>query len=851
MADIAELGFSVDSGDVKRATGDLDKLKPSTERAERATDRLNGTFSKGAVANKVYAKSFDVLTSAAKGFFVAIASSLAFGQLITQSRAFSKSTAELSTLLSGGADELSRYEATARSLARTYGTAATEQIGAFYQAVSAGATSLSQATEILDAANKTAIGGVTDTTTAVDALTTAVNAYASIGLSAADASDTLFVGMKAGKTTIAELAGSLGNVIPIAASLGVGFDELVAGVAALTTQGQSTAQAVTGVRAILSQVAKPTSEAAKLAKELGLEFTSTALASQGLAKFLETVMDKTGGSVDKMALLFGSVEALNAVLSFAGGGGDAFTKILGDMEKRAGATQVAFEKVAQSLDQRLNVVFGKFGDYALTIGQVLLAILVPTLETLMFGFENIGDVLLITGPLMLAMFGPAVIAGVWAFTTAVAVGAVGAVQALTAAILANPLGALGVALATIIASVWVFRDAIKQAIGIDVQAIFEGVGNFIIQSFFVAFEQIKWIWGTLPNVMGSATIGAVNLVIDALNFMIGKSIEGINSLINLIRGIPGMDGMLSTLDPGSGQLGKMTDSFKQAADAGNAAYVAAVKTIGATNYVGQFAASFDKLNESASGTVKVLDELAGGSSNGSGGGGKGNSALDRTAGALQAAMDYADQTRAAFYELKETLAGMVTDALSGFFSDLRKGVNVVDALSDAVGRLADKLMDMVLNNAIQSIVGSMFGLGTIAGGAAIPSGGFIPGMTGPALFAKGGVFSGATAFDTGSGLGVAGEAGPEAILPLHRGSDGSLGVAMAANNNFGSASTQLNVAIYNNAANDVETTTSVGEDGSLIIMIDRLTAKNMADPASQTNRAVQRSFGVKNATKDR
>jgi len=851
MPDIADLGFSVDTKDVKKATTDLNLLTPSTERAERATDRLNSRFSKGMVANKLYAKSFDVLASAAKGFFLAIGTSLAFGQLIGQARDFSKATAELSTLLSGGAEELSRYEAAARSLARTYGTSATEQIGAFYQAVSAGASSLKQANEILDAANKTAIGGVTDTTTAVDALTTAVNAYAGVGLTAADASDTLFVGMKAGKTTIAELAGSLGNVIPIAASLGVGFDELVAGVAALTTQGQSTAQAVTGIRAILSQVAKPTSEAAKLAKELGLEFTSTALASKGLSGFLETVMQKTGGSVDKMALLFGSVEALNAVLSFSGGGGDAFNKILADMEARAGATQIAFDKVAQSLDQRLNVVFGKFGDFALSVGQILLSILVPALETMMFGFENIGDVLLIVGPLMLAMFGPAVIASVWALTTAIGVGAVGAVRLLTAAIMANPLGALGVALATIISSVWVFRDAIKNAIGVDVQAIFEGVGNFIIRSFFVAFEQIKWIWGTLPNVMGSATIGAVNLVIDGLNFMIGKSIEGINTLINLIRGIPGMDGLVSSLDPASGQLGKMTDSFKDAAAAGNAAYLAAVKTIGATDYVGQFAASFDKLSESAGAAKDVLNDLGGGDKGSSGGGGGSGGAIDRTSGALKAAMEYADKTRAAFYELKETIAGMVTDALSGFFSDLRKGVSVVDALSDAVGKLADKLMDMVLNNALQSIVGSMFGLGSIAGGAAIPTGGFIPGMTGPKLFAKGGVFGGPTMFDTGSGMGVAGEAGPEAILPLHRGSDGSLGVAMAANSNSGGVGMQLNVAIYNNAANDVEATATMNDDGSLTVMIDRLTAKNMADPSSQTNRAVQRSFGVSNATKAR
>jgi phage-related minor tail protein len=46
-------------------------------------------------------------------------------------------------------------------------------------------------------------------------------------------------------------------------------------------------------------------------------------------------------------------------------------------------------------------------------------------------------------------------------------------------------------------------------------------------------------------------------------------------------------------------------------------------------------------------------------------------------------------------------------------------------------------------------------------------------------FAKGGVVSSPGYFPTAGGLGVAGEAGPEAILPLRRGADGRLGVATA------------------------------------------------------------------------
>ncbi|MCP4934303.1 MAG: phage tail tape measure protein [bacterium] len=50
----------------------------------------------------------------------------------------------------------------------------------------------------------------------------------------------------------------------------------------------------------------------------------------------------------------------------------------------------------------------------------------------------------------------------------------------------------------------------------------------------------------------------------------------------------------------------------------------------------------------------------------------------------------------------------------------------------------------------------------------------------PSLFAKGGVVAAPTAFSLGNGKsGIAGEAGPEAILPLIRGADGRLGVRQA------------------------------------------------------------------------
>lgn len=97
------------------------------------------------------------------------------------------------------------------------------------------------------------------------------------------------------------------------------------------------------------------------------------------------------------------------------------------------------------------------------------------------------------------------------------------------------------------------------------------------------------------------------------------------------------------------------------------------------------------------------------------------------------------------------------------------------SLEDVLRRIALNLAGSALQaglKPLQGIANSLFsglfsGLGRLFGFA---KGGVVP-------FASGGVVSSPTYFPTGGGLGLMGEAGAEAVLPLRRGADGSLGVA--------------------------------------------------------------------------
>ena len=110
--------------------------------------------------------------------------------------------------------------------------------------------------------------------------------------------------------------------------------------------------------------------------------------------------------------------------------------------------------------------------------------------------------------------------------------------------------------------------------------------------------------------------------------------------------------------------------------------------------------------------------------------------------------------------LADEINGAVSGAFKSFFKDIWDGKSAIEALKNSLGGLAEKLFDMVLNNVASGLFGGLFGSGssTILGGAAIPTGGFIPGITGPMLMANGGIINSPTLLAGGAAIG--GEAGP-------------------------------------------------------------------------------------------
>lgn len=151
----------------------------------------------------------------------------------------------------------------------------------------------------------------------------------------------------------------------------------------------------------------------------------------------------------------------------------------------------------------------------------------------------------------------------------------------------------------------------------------------------------------------------------------------------------------------------------------------------------------------------------------------------------------------------------IQGAFFDFFDAVREGGNVFKAFADSVinslNRVIDKLLDQALQGlfgggggGLGGIFGGLFGgnslvssvASTIASNPAIFAKGGAFGQGGVQKFAKGGAFTNSVVssptlfrFAKGGALGEMGEAGAEAIMPLKRGPDGSLGVVSHGNDN--------------------------------------------------------------------
>lgn len=221
---------------------------------------------------------------------------------------------------------------------------------AVYNSLSAGQET-ENAVNFAAQATKLATGGFTDATTAVDILTTALNAYGLEATEATSISDMLITTQNLGKTTVSELAANMGRVIPLASAYNTDMAQLSTTYALLTASGVKTAESTTYIKAILNELGSSGSKVGKiLTEETGKSFAELMDDGYSLGGVLEILGESVDGDTGKFNELWSSSEAGIGALSLLGNGAEKFNDVLGQMRKSTGATQQAFDKMTDSTE---------------------------------------------------------------------------------------------------------------------------------------------------------------------------------------------------------------------------------------------------------------------------------------------------------------------------------------------------------------------------------------------------------------------------------------------------------------------------------------------------------------------
>ncbi len=315
--------------------------------------------------------SFDIFggigISAATAFAKAAKSSYDF------EKEFRKNMLEVATISTQVTDDMTGFMNQVMAITQEIPIKAPDAAKALYGIVSAGHDG-ADGMKVLEVSAKSAIGGMTDTATAADAITTLLNAYKMSADEAEKVSDQLFTTAKLGKTTFGELGQSIAQVAPIAAAYGVEMDQVLAAVATLTKSGTPTAQAMTQIRASIIATSKV----------LGDGAFNTRTFQEALAE----VAAKAGGSESKLRELVPEVEAVNGVLGLTGINAQDAADHLKEMNNAVGASEEAFQKMKDTAENQLTLLANNIQAYLRPLGEEILKEVSDIAKAFNEAFEN-------------------------------------------------------------------------------------------------------------------------------------------------------------------------------------------------------------------------------------------------------------------------------------------------------------------------------------------------------------------------------------------------------------------------------------------------------------------------------
>lgn len=423
----------------------------------------------------------------------------------------------------------------------------------------------------------------------------------------------------------------------------------------------------------------------------------------------------------------------------------------------------------------------------------------------------------------------------------------------------NPVTVKITALVLAITAVYVafkaFKDEIMAFFETDLGKAVTNAVNEMLGSFVGAFEAIAdgavWVWEKIKSKWND-TEGPAEGLMERMNKTfdeatkrdyVGAMVEATTEAGKVIDDLAssGLSAVSDLFNKGAesarnlaNSLGEDDKAVKKAAEAWAklrkeveqtiSSMELDQKLIGADIYTYTYEKTkADLINQAVEGGVKLTPEKT--------------AYIDESANSLARMREETEKVNDVFNTSKSITNSFFQDMRIG----LRDGASVWEAFGNAVTNVLDRILSKMIDVGVDYMFQAMFAPENMAG----QSSGWNPATSAPSakpvMAANGGVFSNGVynsptlfKFAKGGKFGVMGEAGPEAVMPLRRGKDGSLGVRA---DGFGGNDVVVNV--YNNSNAQASVNQRQTSQGTEIdVMIDQLVAEKMSQPGTSSNSAL-------------
>lgn len=666
------------------------------------------------------------------------------------------------------------------------------------------------------------------------------NIMSAFGIAADDArqvADVLAAAASRANTDIFQLGDAMKYAGPVASALGISMGDVAAAIGVLSDAGLQGTMAGTGLRQVMSSLVNPTGEARRTLQALGLTLGEVNPKANELTAVVKRLGD-AGLDATTAFRIFGARGA-NSILALISGQEklNSLTETLrsadGEAKRMADTMRDSLMGAFKELDSGLEAVVIALGEAGLTRAVTSASLAAAgAFRSIADNMDQIVKAAGIAGVAMMAAFGPAIVSAIGAATRAIVL--------FNAALLRNPIGLAATAMASAALAAMKFKDSTIEIAGATMRLrdVMDVVWTAIIETINAAVKSLGGfaavLWDIVKLDFGSAwnraaevdkvwTTAADNIAKAWDRAKRGISLQDNQDLINLHTWSPaGGTGKKRTPanDNDISDPGKSVDSFERAIASARkhiAAMEADARAVGLS--AGEHArlrteAQLLEAAQRSGGAVtdaqrKQIEALGEAAKQAADNLARARAASDISFGRQTAMLSQQDvqiaqalrdiygndvpaalaSSEAAAMRMNDAmrdLAGSIESSISTGLSDLVSGSkSAKDAFSDMADGIVKAIQKMIIQmmivqplmRGLQGALGGIFGPGAPLNILPNALGGVFPANDNGISRYSNQIVSHPTIFPFARGVGLMGEAGPEAIMPLKRAPDGSLGVS--------------------------------------------------------------------------